>query len=156
MFVFFVIAMIRMIVFYLGTAEDNFAYHNNTKFSASDQDNDDSDRHCEKEYSCGWWFRSCFRVNLNGKYTPPTSFSWKGLIKGNDKHHPLKSSSMKIRSVSSKCNFGDSITAWIEHKIFHWFIFGFQICYLPSTTSQIMPPLHILIKVVLRTFLLLT
>ena len=101
-----------MIVFYLGTVEDSFIRHSNAKFSTPDQDTDSfADGNCAKDHSSGWWFVSCFRVSLNGKHAQHnSSFSWKGLIKGDNNFHPLKSSSMKTRSVSSKCNFGDSVT----------------------------------------------
>ena len=39
------------------------------KFSTEDSDNDiNSSVNCAERPSCGWWFGSCFEVNLNGRY----------------------------------------------------------------------------------------
>ncbi|KFB50561.1 AGAP010774-PA-like protein [Anopheles sinensis] len=43
------------------TANDNFSYHNGTKFSTLDQDNDSFDKKsCADEFKGGWWFKSCY------------------------------------------------------------------------------------------------
>ena len=56
---------------YSGTAGDSLAYHNNMAFSTKDRDNE------LRPYTCNfavtytgarWWYRGCFKFNLNGKY----------------------------------------------------------------------------------------
>ena len=42
---------------------------NGQKFSAFDEDNDFSPVHCAKSFGGGWWFNSCFHINLNGNYS---------------------------------------------------------------------------------------
>ncbi|CAJ1071825.1 angiopoietin-related protein 4 [Xyrichtys novacula] len=73
-------------------------------FSTRDQDNDQkSDTNCAKHLSGGWWFSSCGRSNLNGRYfqSPPPkqrhqrkqSIFWKTW---RGRYYPLKSSMMMI------------------------------------------------------------
>ena len=54
---------------YSGNATDQLSYHNNTKFSTKDQDNDGYSGHCSASYGKGgWWYNSCYHSNLNGNY----------------------------------------------------------------------------------------
>ena len=46
----------------------NMAYHNKMKFSTFDQDNSNN---CASQAKSGWWFNSCYRVHLNGRYNIP-------------------------------------------------------------------------------------
>ena len=47
--------------------EGDLNYHNGSKFTTRDRDNDAySPGNCG--FSSGWWFRSCFHANLNGEY----------------------------------------------------------------------------------------
>ena len=57
-----------IIVVYLGTAGDSFAYHHEAPFSTKDQDNDPDDRKCAEIFKGGWWYNTCHRANLNGLY----------------------------------------------------------------------------------------
>lgn len=48
---------------------DSMAYHNTQSFSTKDQKNDrDKNRNCAERYKSGWWYNSCYYVNLNGLY----------------------------------------------------------------------------------------
>ncbi|XP_062597661.1 ficolin-1-like [Saccostrea cucullata] len=52
---------------YNGTAGDGFV-HNGMKFSTHDQDNDLESRNCAQMFKGAWWYKDCFRSNLNGRY----------------------------------------------------------------------------------------
>ena len=91
---------IFIIVVYLGTAGDSFAYHDGSAFSTKDQDNDSDDRNCAKTFQGGWWYKSCRDANLNGLYHHGTHesfadginwYHWKG------DYYSAKRSEMKIR-----------------------------------------------------------
>ena len=59
---------------YTGDAGDSLTVHNNLQFSTPDRDND---RHkydsCAVRYGVGFWFRNCFRANLNHPYQPSSA-----------------------------------------------------------------------------------
>ncbi|XP_073451104.1 angiopoietin-related protein 4 [Aquarana catesbeiana] len=78
-------------------------------FSTQDRDQDlQSDVNCAKLLSGGWWFSTCGKSNLNGKYfhSIPRQRrerkqgifwkTWKG------RHYPLKSTVIKIRPLETK------------------------------------------------------
>ena len=44
------------------------AYQNGAQFSTRDRDHDTSLRNCATIYGGAWWYKQCFRSNLNGKY----------------------------------------------------------------------------------------
>lgn len=50
------------------TLEDDFSYHNEMRFSTHDQDNDRMRGNCAETRGGGWWYRNCYRFNLNGRY----------------------------------------------------------------------------------------
>ncbi|GFO25967.1 tenascin-r [Plakobranchus ocellatus] len=83
---------------YHGTAGDSLLFSNGYKFSTYDQDNDVDSRNCAVSYRGAWWYRSCHRSNLNGKwqalsYKGP---SWNDLTSGD----PVTFSEMKIRAMT--------------------------------------------------------
>lgn len=47
---------------------DGLAYHNGSRFSTIDKDNDCN---CADICRGGWWFRCCVQVHLNGEYITP-------------------------------------------------------------------------------------
>ena len=87
---------------YSGTAGDSMTYHNRSKFSTKDNDNDNhSTYHCATHYPGAWWYNSCIRCNLNALYDGSSTrgigwYDWKGW-------EPLKFSEMKI-CCSSTCS----------------------------------------------------
>lgn len=54
---------------------DSLTYHNDTKFSTPDHDNDDTPVHCAEELQSGWWFKSCYNSLLNGVYSDDGTIS---------------------------------------------------------------------------------
>ncbi|CAG2238662.1 Tenascin-R,Ryncolin-2,Ficolin-1-A,Ryncolin-1,Fibrinogen C domain-containing protein 1,Tenascin-N,Fibroleukin,Fibrinogen-like protein 1,Ficolin-2,Protein scabrous,Tenascin,Ficolin-1,Fibrinogen-like protein A,Ficolin-1-B,Microfibril-associated glycoprotein 4,Ryncolin-3,Techylectin-5A,Ryncolin-4 [Mytilus edulis] len=62
---------------YSGNAVDGLRNHNGHKFSAKDQDNDISDRHCASYNQGPWWYYDCYYANLN---TPFGMMYWSGYI----------------------------------------------------------------------------
>ncbi|MED6234545.1 hypothetical protein ATANTOWER_023411, partial [Ataeniobius toweri] len=52
---------------YTGTAGDAMRYHNGRPFSTRDREPDPGP-HCAKTYLGGWWYKNCYKVNLNGLY----------------------------------------------------------------------------------------
>ena len=56
-----------------GPGHDAMAYHNGSRFSTYDSDND-NDRYvysCAYRVQAGWWFNACFKANLNGPHVRP-------------------------------------------------------------------------------------
>ncbi|KAK2844440.1 hypothetical protein Q5P01_011099 [Channa striata] len=53
---------------YTGTAGDSMKYHNGRPFSTRDKDPDSLGIHCAKAYMGGWWYKNCYKTNLNGLY----------------------------------------------------------------------------------------
>ena len=52
-----------------GTVGDSFIYHNNMSFTTYDNDHDYyGGRNCAEEFRAGWWYKSCYKANLNGAY----------------------------------------------------------------------------------------
>lgn len=43
-------------------------YHNGRPFSAWDKNPDPLGIHCARAYMGGWWYKNCYKTNLNGLY----------------------------------------------------------------------------------------
>ncbi|RUS69439.1 hypothetical protein EGW08_022797 [Elysia chlorotica] len=56
-----------------GEVGKSLCFHNDLAFSTLDRDNDSWGDHCAVEFHAGWWFRSCHRINLNGRWAQPTT-----------------------------------------------------------------------------------
>ena len=55
---------------FTGVASDHFTYHNGMKFSTPDNDNDNKGGgNCAANYKNGWWYNSCYHININ--HQPP-------------------------------------------------------------------------------------
>ncbi|KAF0311321.1 Techylectin-5B [Amphibalanus amphitrite] len=86
---------------YTGDAGDSLSYHVGQRFSTKDRDHDSHGvKECANIFKGGWWYKSCFKSNLNGQYlsgeTPPKSYGvvwdeWLGI------NYSLKMVEMKIR-----------------------------------------------------------
>ncbi|XP_044213966.1 tenascin [Thunnus albacares] len=69
---------------YTGTAGDSMRYHNGRPFSARDKDPHSLGIHCAKAYMGGWWYKNCYKTNLNGLYGSNSNnqgivwIDWKG------------------------------------------------------------------------------
>ena len=47
---------------------DSMKYHNGRPFSTNDRDPDPLGIHCARAYMGGWWYKNCYKTNLNGLY----------------------------------------------------------------------------------------
>lgn len=69
---------------YTGTAGDSMRYHHGRPFSTRDKDPYPLGIHCAKEYMGGWWYKNCYKTNLNGLYGANSNnqgvvwIDWKG------------------------------------------------------------------------------
>ena len=55
------------------SGHDAMAYHNRQQFSTYDQDHDNNEGNCAFINQGGWWYNSCYRANLNGPHTLPST-----------------------------------------------------------------------------------
>ena len=85
----------------LGSAGDSLSYHRNRPWSTPDQDNDESSWwNCAENFHGAWWYLSCYRSNLNGRYLHGNDsfnvpeMAWRSR-KG--EYYSLKRTEMKIR-----------------------------------------------------------
>ena len=75
--------------------------HNGANFGTKDRDNDKNPGNCAILYNSGWWFNSCFAINLNGIYRTPgpsgraEGIHWHTYWKGH--YESLKSTMMMMR-----------------------------------------------------------
>uniref|UniRef100_A0A3B5KXH2 Fibrinogen C-terminal domain-containing protein n=1 Tax=Xiphophorus couchianus TaxID=32473 RepID=A0A3B5KXH2_9TELE len=85
---------------YTGTAGDSMKYHNGRPFSTRDKEPDPLGIHCAKAYVGGWWYKNCYKVNLNGLYGMNSNnqgivwIDWKG------KDSSIPFSEMKFRPLT--------------------------------------------------------
>ncbi|XP_071807022.1 uncharacterized protein [Asterias amurensis] len=85
------------------TVGDSMLYHDGYPFTTKDQDNDNMDYNCAVRKEGAWWFESCFKAHLNGKYYDHSKvdhalgIQWKAVSGGF--YYSLKSCAMKIREV---------------------------------------------------------
>ncbi|XP_053483372.1 tenascin-R [Ictalurus furcatus] len=85
---------------YSGTAGDSLKYHSGSPFSTKDKEPSTNSGHCTKKYMGGWWYKNCYKANLNGAYA---KFSMdQGVVwidwKGKDVSLPF--TEMKLRPAS--------------------------------------------------------
>ena len=80
---------------------DKLNYHNGSKFSTPDQDNDKSSGYsCAHGYHGAWWYTNCYESNLNGKYMGPNVYDFKAMNWNfAARNESLKTSRMMIRST---------------------------------------------------------
>ncbi|CAL4183142.1 unnamed protein product, partial [Meganyctiphanes norvegica] len=89
------------VALYDGTAGNGFSVNDYGQFfSTFDHDMDPSSQNCAEDYHGGWWYGAyCGFSNLNGRYYPngDAGDAEDGMTWGDDRHHVLKTSTMKIR-----------------------------------------------------------
>jgi len=85
---------------YSSTLRDGLKYHNGSAFSTIDMDQDAStDLNCAEKYGGGgWWYRSCYQVNLNGQNRDGGRG---GSRAARWFHSRAKESTMKMRKISN-------------------------------------------------------
>ena len=84
---------------YSGNVKDALAFHNNMKFTTKDNDLDSFSENCASSFKGAFWYKNCFKANLNGIYPPDdahdyTYISW---IMPNRAAGGVVFSEMKIR-----------------------------------------------------------
>ena len=60
---------------YSGTAGDSLTFHNGSRFSTYDNDNDAWSDSCAQTRTGAWWYNDCDRSNLNGEYFHYSKYS---------------------------------------------------------------------------------
>ena len=88
---------------YSGTARDSLAwYHNNMAFSTKDRDNDRwSSVNCAVRFTGAWWYKDCYRSNLNGQYNLKNKNDGRGVRwQRFSNYSSLKFTEMKLRPSS--------------------------------------------------------
>lgn len=89
---------------YSGSAGDSLHHHNKLRFTTKDIDNDEHDNNCAKRYTGAWWYKDCYRSNLNGQYgiQDLKGITWHNW---NTKAYDAnKAASMKLRPARGKTN----------------------------------------------------
>ena len=85
-------------IFFTG---DDMGTHNGQVFTTKDRDNDKSSKNCAEAYKGGWWYNSCYLVNINGLYlgnkSSLESMNW--YVR--KKYQSMKRASMMIRRKST-------------------------------------------------------
>ncbi|XP_049606730.1 fibrinogen C domain-containing protein 1-like [Syngnathus scovelli] len=83
-----------------GNAGDSLTSHSGMKFSTKDRDQDKNSGNCANTYKGAWWYKTCYRANLNGMYKATgtcgnTNAVWYDL--GQSSYTCLRFVEMKIR-----------------------------------------------------------
>lgn len=80
-------------------AGDSLSYHNESKFTTYDRDQDLNDGNCAIMFAGAYWYSSCYTSNPNGLYTWGKDSqlgvnwrAWKGFVS-------IKSITMMIRPI---------------------------------------------------------
>ena len=83
---------------YSGTTPgDDFGTHDGASFSTPDHDHGN----CGSTHQGGWWFTSCFQINLNGRYWHDrAAFQWGGIHANSISYDR----SFKYADMKVKCN----------------------------------------------------
>ena len=85
---------------YSGTAGDALSYHDGSKFTTKDNDNDNEsyNANCAIVYRGAWWYNNCHFSSLNGQYYDGGVINTRGIIWAKWRSaYSLKYSDMKIR-----------------------------------------------------------
>jgi len=56
---------------FTGVGTDYFTSHNGLKFTTTDNDNDKIRGNCAASYKSGWWYSTCYDININTQ--PPNA-----------------------------------------------------------------------------------
>ena len=94
----------------VGDGGDGMVHSNGIQFSTFDSDNDQNRGSCVSSYQGGWWYKNCYRANLNGPHTIPllsgVDRKWGRLIWidniSADIYSYVPSVEMKIRPIKCK------------------------------------------------------
>ena len=104
----------------VGGTFDAMAYHNGSAFTTRDRDHDTvSAANCAKVHGGAWWYKSCFRANLNGKYVNHIPEDYNGSYSPHDNrlcwhdgsthvYHYYTKVQMKIRP--KRCSISEELT----------------------------------------------
>ncbi|XP_074916904.1 ficolin-3 [Chelonoidis abingdonii] len=83
-----------------GSAGDSLGLHNGKPFSTYDRDNDSGTQNCAATVHGAWWYKNCYRANLNGGYAVGEQkqqrygIDW---VSGQGVGNPYKRTEMKLR-----------------------------------------------------------
>ncbi|XP_055979643.1 ficolin-3 isoform X2 [Sorex fumeus] len=83
-----------------GTAGDSLSFHSGKPFTTMDADHDSSGGNCAVIVHGAWWYGSCYRANLNGRYAVSKATAHKYGIdwaSGLGVGHPYRKVRMMIR-----------------------------------------------------------
>ncbi|RUS82056.1 hypothetical protein EGW08_010186 [Elysia chlorotica] len=82
---------------YDGTATDKLSYHNGSKFSTYDRNNNEHASNCAVVGGGAWWYKLCYKSNLNAQWktSGDKGMLWTDFSKGES----VSFSEMKIRKV---------------------------------------------------------
>lgn len=86
--------------FYSGSAGDSLSFHRDRPWSTPDQDNDEwPGGNCAEYWHGAWWYKWCFRSNLNGRYHRgnDSPYAYGVTWRGKEEWLSLKRTEMKMR-----------------------------------------------------------